>query len=235
MTTLEKDNAVKPVALSIVIPALNEAQAIEVSLGWLAPLRERGVEVIVVDGGSQDDTARRARPHADIVIEASRGRARQMNAGAAAAQGAVLLFLHADTQLPPGADDLVLKAIQAAGVWGRFDVRIEGRHPMLRVVAGLMNWRSRLSGLATGDQAMFVRRDVFERVGGFADQPLMEDIELCQRLCRLSRPVLLRQKVLTSGRRWETRGVWRTIFLMWHLRWRYWRGESADRLAQSYR
>jgi rSAM/selenodomain-associated transferase 2 len=226
---------VKPTALSIIIPVLNEAQSIEVSLGWLAPLRERGVEVIVVDGGSQDETLRSARPHADIVMDAARGRARQMNAGAAAADGAVLLFLHADTQLPPGADGFVLEAIEAGGVWGRFDVRIVGRHPMLRVVAGLMNWRSRLTGIATGDQAMFVRRDVFDRVGRFADQPLMEDIELSQRLRRLSRPVLLHQKVATSGRRWETRGVWLTIFLMWHLRWRYWRGESPDLLARAYR
>lgn len=225
----------KPTALSIVMPVLNEAQSIEVSLGWLAPLRERGVEVIVVDGGSQDETLRSARPHADIVMDAARGRARQMNAGAAAADGAVLLFLHADTQLPPGADGLVLEAIEAGGVWGRFDVCIVGRHPMLRVVAGLMNWRSRLTGIATGDQAMFVRRDVFDRVGRFADQPLMEDIELSQRLRRLSRPVLLHQKVATSGRRWETRGVWLTIFLMWHLRWRYWRGESPDLLARAYR
>lgn len=224
-----------PPLLSIIIPVLNEAPSIGASLACLQPLRERGIEVIVVDGGSDDETVLQAQPCADVVMDAPRGRARQMNAGAASAQAAVLLFLHADTQLPPGSDGLIREAIQAGGVWGRFDVRIVGQHPMLRVVSGLMNWRSRLTGLATGDQAMFVRRDVFERVGGFPDQPLMEDIEMSQRLLRLARPVCIRQKVATSGRRWETRGVWRTIFLMWRLRWRYWRGESADQLAQAYR
>ena len=224
-----------PGHLSIVIPVLNEAPTIGASLAYLVPLRERGADVIVVDAGSEDDTQRQAQPYADTVLVAPRGRARQMNAGAASAHGAILLFLHVDTQLPPGADGLIREAIEAGGVWGRFDVRIVGQHPMLRVVATLMNWRSRLTGLATGDQAMFVRRDVFERVGGFPDQPLMEDIEMSQRLRLLSRPVCIPQQVATSGRRWETRGVWRTIFLMWRLRWRYWRGESADQLAQAYR
>jgi rSAM/selenodomain-associated transferase 2 len=223
------------VSLSVVIPVLNEAHSMGATLRCLEPLRERGVEIIVVDGGSQDDTVRQAQPNADVVIDALRGRARQMNAGAASARGAVLLFLHADTQLPAGADALVCEAIEAGGVWGRFNVRIVGQHPMLRVVAVLMNWRSRLTGIATGDQAIFVRRDVFERAGGFPDQPLMEDIELSRRLLRLSRPVLLAQQVATSGRRWESRGVWSTIFLMWRLRWRYWRGESAQRLAEAYR
>jgi rSAM/selenodomain-associated transferase 2 len=226
---------VSPSHLSIVIPVLNEAPSIGASLACLAPLRERGADVIVVDGGSDDDTPRQAQPHADTVLFAPRGRARQMNAGAASAHGAILLFLHADTQLPPGADGLIRKAIEAGGVWGRFDVRIVGPQPMLRVVAILMNWRSRLTGIATGDQAMFVRRDVFERVGGFPDQPLMEDIELSQRLRRLARPVCITPQVATSGRRWQTRGVWRTIFLMWRLRWRYWRGESAEQLAEAYR
>jgi rSAM/selenodomain-associated transferase 2 len=223
------------VSLSVVIPVLNEAHSLGATLLCLEPLRERGVEIMVVDGGSQDDTVRQAQSCADVVIDAPRGRARQMNAGAASARGAVLLFLHADTQLPTDADTLVCEAIEAGGVWGRFDVRIVGQHPMLRVVAVLMNWRSRLTGIATGDQAIFVRRDVFERVGTFPDQPLMEDIELSRRLLRLSRPVLLSQQVATSGRRWESRGVWPTIFLMWRLRWRYWRGESAQRLAEAYR
>jgi len=226
---------VNPTLLSIVIPVLNEAPSIGASLACLQPLREQGAEVIVVDGGSDDDTVLQAQPCADVVMDAPRGRARQMNVGAASAHGAILLFLHADTQLPPGADGLIRKAIEAGGVWGRFDVRIVGQHPMLRVVAILMNWRSCLTGLATGDQAMFVRRDVFERVGGFPDQLLMEDIELSQRLRRLARPVCITRQVATSGRRWETLGVWRTIFLMWRLRWRYWRGESAEHLAEAYR
>lgn len=222
-------------ALSIVVPVLNEARGIEALLSGLAPLRQRGVEVVVVDGHSQDGTVRLAAPLADAVLTAPAGRARQMNAGAAASQGAVLLFLHADTQLPQGADRLVGAAIGNGAGWGRFDVRIVGAPRMLRVVAALMNARSRLTGIATGDQAIFVRRDVFERLGGFPDQPLMEDIELSLRLRRLSPPACLRQRVVTSGRRWESRGVWRTIFLMWRLRWRYWRGEPAQALAEAYR
>lgn len=221
-------------ALSIVIPVLNEAHGIETTLHALAALRQRGVEVVVVDGGSTDDTPVLARQHASAVLTAPRGRARQMNAGAAQARGAVLLFLHADTQLPPDADRLVLEAIESGVVWGRFDVRITGTAWMLRVVAALMNARSRWSRIATGDQALFVRRDVFERLGGFPDQPLMEDIELSKRLRQAHRPACLRAKVATSGRRWESRGVWRTIFLMWCLRWRYWRGETPERLAKAY-
>lgn len=217
------------------MPVLDEAGQIEATLAALAPLRRRGVELIVVDGGSQDGTVALARAEADAVLDAPRGRARQMNAGAAAARGEVLLFLHADTILPTGADRHVLRAVAGGCDWGRFDVRIAGRHPMLRVVAMLMNWRSRLTGIATGDQAIFVRRELFQRIGGFPDQPLMEDIELSRRLRRVSAPACLPARVTTSGRRWESRGVWRTIFLMWRLRWRYWRGESAHRLAAAYR
>lgn len=222
-------------ALSVIIPVLNEAHGVEATLHALAALRQRGVEVVVVDGGSTDDTPRLAQPHASAVLTAPRGRARQMNAGAAQAQGEVLLFLHADTQLPADADRLVLNAVASGAMWGRFDVRITGTAWMLRVVAALMNARSRWSGIATGDQAMFVRRDDFVRLGGFTDQPLMEDIECSKRLRKAQRPACLRAKVTTSGRRWESRGVWRTIFLMWRLRWRYWRGETPERLAQAYR
>ena len=221
--------------ISIVLPVLNEAQHIESTLTCLAPLRERGVEVIVADGGSDDDTVARVTALADVIVQAPRGRARQMNAGAAVAGGKILLFLHADTLLPPDADRFVQQALIEGGVWGRFDVRILGRHPMLRVVAALMNWRSRLTGIATGDQALFMWREAFERVGGFPDQPLMEDIEMSRRLGVLGAPVCLRQAAATSGRRWESRGVWRTIVLMWWLRWRYWRGDSPQRLAKAYR
>jgi rSAM/selenodomain-associated transferase 2 len=227
----------KPV-LSIVIPALNEAAGIEATLQALQPLRTRGVELALADGGSSDATPALARPWVDAVVDAPRGRALQMNAGAARARADVLLFLHADTRLPPLADVLVLQAMQGPGggaCWGRFDVRIEGRPWMLRVVAGLMNLRSRLSGIATGDQAIFVSREAFEQVGGFPVQALMEDIEISRRLKRLGPPACLSARVCTSGRRWEQRGVWRTIVLMWRLRWRYWRGESPERLAQAYR
>jgi len=228
-----------PMALSssvcIVVPVLNEAQGIEAMLQSLAPLRQRGARVVVVDGGSQDDTRALAQAHADAVIEGPRGRALQMNAGAALGWGEVLLFLHADTTLPEQADAHLLQALSQGHVWGRFDVRIDGRPWMLVVVAWLMNWRSRWTGIATGDQAMFMCRETFAQVGGFAPQPLMEDIDLSQRLRAVGRPACLRQRVMTSGRRWEQRGVWRTIALMWRLRWRYWRGESAHSLAEDYR
>lgn len=221
-------------ALSIVMPVLNEAGHLDATLEALAPLQQHGVELIVVDGGSDDDTLDKARRYATTVCVSPRGRARQMNTGAALARGDVLLFLHADSRLPPDADRLVAQAIARGAVWGRFDVTIQGQSALLPVVAALMNIRSRWTGIATGDQALFVQRAVFQRLGGFPDQPLMEDIELSRRLCRLSRPACLRPKVTTSGRRWDTRGAWPTIFLMWRLRWRYWRGESAEELARQY-
>jgi len=221
--------------LSIVMPALNEASGIETTLQALQPFRSRGVEVVLVDGGSSDRTAELAMPWVDTVTVSPRGRALQMNAGAAQARADVLLFLHADTRLPPLADASVLQALAGGACWGRFDVSIEGRPRMLRVVAALMNLRSRLSGVATGDQAIFVTRTAFNRVGGFPAQPLMEDVELSCRLKRLGRPACLRARVHTSGRRWEERGVWRTVVLMWWLRWRYWRGASPAQLAEAYR
>jgi rSAM/selenodomain-associated transferase 2 len=227
--------APSPPGLSIIVPTLNEAATLEPLLEHLQPLRQRGHELIVVDGGSSDGTPGLAAAQADAVVAAARGRAVQMNAGAARARAAVLLFLHADTRLPPGADTLLLQAVARGAAWGRFDVHIEGRHPMLRVVAALMNRRSRWSGIATGDQAMFVTRKAFERVGGFPVQPLMEDVEISRRLKAFAPPACLRARVRTSGRRWETRGVWRTIVLMWRLRWRYWRGESPQSLAEAYR
>jgi rSAM/selenodomain-associated transferase 2 len=221
--------------LAVVLPTLDEAAGIDTTLRALAPLRQRGALVVVADGGSRDDTVVRAVPHADRVITAPRGRARQMNAGAAAADGAEhLLFLHADTQLPPNADALVRDALAHRG-WGRFDVRIDGRSPWLPVVAALMNLRSRATGIATGDQAIFMTRAAFHAVGGFPDQPLMEDIEISRRLKRrVGRPACLRARAVTAGRRWDERGAWRTIVLMWRLRWAYWRGASAETIAARY-
>ncbi|KPF51336.1 glycosyl transferase [beta proteobacterium AAP121] len=221
--------------LSIVLPALNEAAGISATLQALAPLRAAGHEVIVVDGGSSDGTAALAAPLASRVVASERGRARQMNAGAAVATGELLLFLHADTRLPPGADAVVTTALQRGARWGRFDVHIEGRSRWLPVVARLMNWRSRLTGIATGDQALFIETALFRELGGYAPLPLMEDIELCKRLRRVSRPACLHARVTTSGRRWDTRGAWPTIWLMWTLRWRYWRGTPAEELARAYR
>jgi len=221
--------------LSIIVPTLDEAAGIGASLAALQPLRAAGHEVIVVDGGSGDGTPARARAHADRVLAAPRGRASQMNAGAAAAAGDVLVFLHADTRLPRDADRLVLDGLAAANAgWGRFDVRIEGRHPLLRTVAWLMNGRSRLTGIATGDQAMFATRAAFAAVGGFPPLALMEDVELSRRLKRLSPPACLRARAVTSGRRWESRGVVRTIVLMWWLRLRYFLGASPERLRRIY-
>jgi rSAM/selenodomain-associated transferase 2 len=222
--------------LSIVMPVLDEADGIEATLQALAPLRARGVGVILVDGGNRDDTPARARPLADRVVDGPRGRARQMNVGAALARAPRLLFLHADTRLPEQADGIVCGALaHHARAWGRFDVRIEGRSRLLPVVAAMMNRRSRCSGIATGDQAMFMTRGAFDAAGGFPDQPLMEDVEFCKRLKRMSAPICLPQRVLTSGRRWEQHGVWRTIVLMWRLRLLYALGMSAERLAPWYR
>ena len=222
--------------LSIIIPVLNEADHLHIFLQALAPLRAQQAELIVVDGGSTDGTARLAVPWADRVLTSTPGRANQMNAGAAAACGEVLLFLHADTTLPDAALVLIRDALtRSQRVWGRFDVRIAGRPRMLTLIARMMNTRSRLSGIATGDQAIFVRRTSFIAVGAYPVQPLMEDIELSRRLKRLSPPVCLSQRVTTSGRRWETRGVWRTIWLMWRLRLLYWLGTPAEQLARDYR
>ena len=221
--------------LSIIIPVLNEPAVIGAALNALAPFRARGAEVIVVDGGSADDTAARATPLADRVISSARGRAIQMNAGAAGAGGDVLLFLHADTRLPPGADALIGEGLaHAQRAWGRFDVTIDGRHPLLPLVARLMNARSRLTGIATGDQAMFVTRDVFSAAGGFPAIALMEDIALSARLKRISAPLCLRARVTTSGRRWESHGVLRTILLMWRLRLAYFFGAKPEELAGRY-
>jgi rSAM/selenodomain-associated transferase 2 len=216
--------------LSIVIPALNEAQGIAAALQALAPLRARGHEVIVVDGGSDDATLDIAGGLADRALSAPRGRARQMNAGARAAGGAGLVFLHADTRLPGGADREILAALEKH-CWGRFDVEIEGRHALLPVIARAMNARSRLTGIATGDQAIFVRRDAFE---GFPEIALMEDVAFSKAMKRRGHPACLRSRVRTSGRRWESRGVLRTMVLMWRLRLMYFLGASPERLARRY-
>lgn len=222
-------------SLSIIIPALNEAEHLASTLNSLQTLRQRGVEVIVVDGGSSDGTAQLAGDGADQVITAPRGRALQLNAGAAAARGEILCFLHADSSLPDGADGLIVNGLtRSRRSWGRFDVSIAGSHPMLRVIAQLMNWRSRLTGIATGDQGLFMTRSVFEAAGRFPEIALMEDIAMTRQLKRYGPPLCIAHRMTTSGRRWETNGVWRTIFLMWRLRLAYFFGADPDRLAQQY-
>lgn len=219
--------------LSIIIPVLNEEAALPDALGALQSLRSRGHEVIVVDGGSTDASCAHAEPLADRVIVAPRGRAAQMNAGAKASSGDALVFLHADTALPNHADRLIATALGKRS-WGRFDVRLASADPLLAVVGFMMNLRSRLTRIATGDQALFMTRAAFEAAGGFPALELMEDVALSARLKRAGPPACLREKVVTSARRWEQRGVMRTILLMWRLRLLFYFGADAGRLARIY-
>ncbi|HVL35972.1 MAG TPA: TIGR04283 family arsenosugar biosynthesis glycosyltransferase [Burkholderiales bacterium] len=220
----------EPRRLSIIIPTLNEAAGIAAALAALAPLRAGGHEIVVVDGGSSDETLEHARGGCDRLLPSERGRALQMNAGARAAQGDALVFLHADTRLPPGAEHEVLQALRHA-LWGRFDVAIDSRHPLLRAVAWGMNLRSRWTGIATGDQAIFVRRDAF---AGYPPIALMEDVAFSARMKRQGPPACLRSRVRTSARRWEARGVLRTVLRMWRLRLLYFLGAHPERLARLY-
>jgi rSAM/selenodomain-associated transferase 2 len=221
--------------ISIIVPARNEAEGIAAALTGLASLRNRGHEVIVVDGGSSDGTAALSRAAADHVVSAPRGRASQMNAGAALARGEVLLFLHADTRLPENADACIRRGLAKSGrAWGRFDVRIEGESRLLPVIAFFMNLRSRATGIATGDQAIFVRRTAFQGVGGFPPIELMEDIALSRSIKRVSWPLCLADKAVTSGRRWERRGVLRTVLLMGWLRLAFFFGAAPANLARLY-
>jgi rSAM/selenodomain-associated transferase 2 len=219
--------------ISIIVPVLNEAKVIAAALTALQALRAHGGEVVVVDGGSTDATFALAQPFADRVISAPRGRSVQMNAGARAAKGEVLLFLHADTHLPDRADELVAGALERHA-WGRFDVRIDSARPLLAVVGWMMNVRSCLTGIATGDQAMFVTRAAFEKAGGFPAIGVMEDVALSTVLRRVCPPACLNAVAVTSGRRWEQRGVIRTIVLMWRLRLLYFLGADPAKLAQLY-
>ncbi|AOF81029.1 glycosyltransferase like 2 family protein [Methyloversatilis sp. RAC08] len=221
--------------LSVVLPALNEAAAIGEALSRMPASDACGMELIVADGGSLDDTALIAAAHGARIVRVPRGRALQMNAGAQVATGDVLLFLHADTHLPRDAVGLIDRAIAAGAQWGRFDVQIEGRHPLLAVVAAMMNLRSRLTGIATGDQAIFCTRALFDALDGYAPIALMEDIDFSTRARARSRPACLRARVITSGRRWERQGVLRTILLMWRLRLRYFFGADPRDLARDYR
>ncbi len=220
--------------ISIIVPALNEAQSITHTLGDLAAVRTAGHELILVDGGSSDATPDLGSSLADRLVVAPRGRATQMNAGAAQATGDLLWFLHADTRVPPGAADRLLAALAEGKTWGRFDVRLSGGAALLRVVERMMNLRSCLTGIATGDQGIFVVRRIFEALGGFPDIPLMEDIALSKALRRLSRPACLNPPLVTSSRRWERDGILRTVLLMWRLRMAYALGADPGDLAGRY-
>jgi len=218
-----------PGALSIVMPTFNEAGRIAQRLDALQGLRAQGVEIVVADGGSADETARLARPLCDVLVSAPRGRASQMNAGARIARGGALLFLHADTRLPA-----VRRAVDSGAVGGRFDVRVRGRHPAFGLLSAAINVRSRWTGIATGDQAPFVTRAAFEALGGFEAVPLMEDVRFTARLRGIGRVEALRERVETSGRRWEEHGFLRTVLLMWRLRLLHAFGASPERLARMY-
>ncbi len=223
-------------SLSVIVPVYNEAEQLPALLDHLGRILPPGAEVIFVDGGSTDNSAALIRAENFLCLTSTPGRARQMNVGAQRASGELLLFLHADCRLPAIEWPPLIERLGDNGpVWGRFDVRIEGRSRLLPIVAASMNTRSRLTGIATGDQGIFVLRSVFETAGGFADQPLMEDVELSRRLRRRSRPLCVKAKITTSGRQWDQRGAWRTIVLMWRLRWAYWRGAEPGALLRRYR
>jgi rSAM/selenodomain-associated transferase 2 len=225
--------------LAVIVPVLDEAEQIESCLAALADLRQRGANVIVVDGGSRDATVRLAAPLCDRVIAAPRGRALQMNAGARCEQARnadVLLFLHADVRLPREADRLIFRALgNRRACWGRFDVKLQGRSFGLPLIGSLMNLRSRATGICTGDQAIFVEQGAFLAMEGFAPIALMEDVEFCRRARRLSAPVALRPPVVVSARRWEQAGLARTVLQMWWLRLAYFMGADPQQLAQRYR
>ena len=222
-------------SLTIVVPTLNEAPGIVSFLQPLQPLRARGVEIILADGGSRDGTVAAAAPLVDRVISARRGRASQMNAGAAVAAGDVLLFLHADCALPEHADHSILNGLACSRRrWGRFDVRLSGTAIMLRIVERAMNLRSRLTGICTGDQGLFVERALFEDDGGFPDIELMEDVAISRNLRKSGPPLCLPVALVTSSRRWEKNGIWRTIVLMWRLRLAYFLGAEPRQLAELY-
>lgn len=220
--------------ISIIMPVLNEAAALRAQLPALQSWREAGHQLIVVDGGSTDDSAAIAAPQVDLCLRSPPGRAQQMNVGAGRAEGDILLFLHIDSRLPAGADALVLQALVQGCVWGRFDVRLSGQQPAFRIIESAMNLRSRLTGVATGDQAIFVTRAAFDRVGGYADVPLMEDVMLSKALRRVGKPACLAARVLSSSRRWEQHGISKTVWLMWRLRLAFFLGASPQKLHAQY-
>ncbi|MGD9922812.1 MAG: TIGR04283 family arsenosugar biosynthesis glycosyltransferase [Pseudorhodoplanes sp.] len=224
-----------PPILSIIVPVHNHARTIGPVLHALKPFRDRNAEIIVVDGGSNDDTAMLARPLADQVIRSPLGLGRQMNEGAKVASGFIFLFLRPETRLPLDADTQVMYGrSRDTAVWGRFDLRIQGRHMLLPLVARWLNWRSRASGIATGDQAIFVQRESFFRVGGFSHLPVLEDVDLCERLRTLSPPICVTSRVTVPGERYDRYGVWKTLRDNSMKRLRYRLGADPKALAERY-
>ena len=219
--------------ISVIVPVLNEEKTIATTLEALVTLAP--YEIIIVDCGSADRTRELAGQFQVKAISSDHGRGRQMNRGASEASGDVLLFLHADTRLPASAlNDIKAALGEPRYLGGRFDVELAGAHWLLPLVGRLISYRSRISKVATGDQALFVRRQVFERIRGFPDMPLLEDVAFCRTLHRLGEVACLRSRVVTSARRWEVDGVWRTIFRMWIIKLLYLVGVSPARLKQFY-
>lgn len=221
---------------SIIIPVLNDADKLRAQLESLQKARQLGHQVIVVDGGSKDGTAQEVNQGlVDVFLETARGRARQMNHGASAADGDLMLFLHADTRLPDQAMDLLDKAMrEPRRCWGRFDIRLSGSATAFRVIESAMNLRSHLTGVVTGDQGLFVRRQTFRDIGGFPDIPLMEDVAISKLLRATSWPVRIKVAATTSSRRWEEHGVLSTMLLMWSLRLQYFLGVAPESLVRKY-
>ncbi|MCW8930414.1 MAG: TIGR04283 family arsenosugar biosynthesis glycosyltransferase [Gammaproteobacteria bacterium] len=224
--------------ISIIIPVLNEAEMIQEFLKRLQPLRNRGHEIVLVDGGSQDDTCILAKPYIDQIIASDKGRAKQQALGATLATGDIFLFLHADTFLPDEADQIIVMALYSRQsnpqTWGRFNVRLSGEYWLFRVIETMMNWRSCLTGIATGDQAIFVTSELYNRIGGMPLIDLMEDIELSKCLRKQNKPVCVKSTVTTSSRRWEKNGVLKTIFFMWNMRLQYFFGVKPEVLVKKY-
>ncbi len=223
-----------PFKLSIIIPVLNESTQIESCLHELQLLRQHGHEVIVVDGGSHDNTISLATPLCDRVIQSKKSRAIQMNSGAAVATGHCFLFLHADTSLPSGTSDLFMKIKNIENRWGRFDIKLSGDHFLFRIIEQCMNIRSRLTSIATGDQVIFVGKELFTEINGFPIVALMEDIAVSRLLLKRSKPICFKEKVLSSSRRWEQNGIIKTILKMWVLRVLYFFNFDTNRLAKLY-
>ena len=220
--------------ISIIIPTLNEADYVISCLKNLESLRTAGHEIIIVDGGSTDDTIELCAQRPVLLINSAPGRAIQLNRGALAATGNLLLFLHADTTLPKHVDSILSTIACADVIWGRFDIRLSGQHYLFKVIAFWMNLRSRLTGVATGDQAIFVSKKLFQQCGGFPELALMEDIALSKKLKHYRPPICLRDRVITSSRRWEKNGIVKTIVSMWLLRIRYFFGVNPVTLARDY-
>ena len=220
--------------ISIIIPTLNEEEAIQKLLQQLQAYRQQGHEVIVVDGGSSDETVSISKSLADNIISSEAGRALQMNNGATQSKNKILWFLHADTSLPANVIEVIQKSLTKNN-WGRFNIKLSGSNFLFRIIEKMINLRSCISGIATGDQGIFVKRELFESIGGFSEIPLMEDVELSRKIKKISKPICIKETLTTSSRRWEKKGILQTILLMWRLRFLYWIGVSPDKLSKLYR